>query len=252
MHAGHQGRDVLGATIDALHARGIDVVIYYVMIFADWYWDNHPEARIVDANGDARKVIISSAGRPRRFSTTCPNEPGYREFVVAQIEEICAGYEFEGVWPDMTFWPTVCYCASCRERYRREVGGEIPAVIDWTDPAWVRLPAQAPGVDGRVRAARDGHVPAHQAAPLGGSPVAGLPRRLVRRGLLRARGRHRLAVRRPVRRALRPLVLRQAVLQPLGDQALRAHQHVVLAEHPRARHHPHGGSTCGSRRSPRS
>jgi hypothetical protein len=139
MHAGHQGRDVLGATIDALHARDIDVVVYYVMIFADWYWDNHPEARIVDADGAARKVIISSAGRPRRFSTTCPNHPGYRDFVVAQIEEICQGYEFEGVWPDMTFWPTVCYCASCRARYRQEVGGEIPRVIDWADPAWVRF-----------------------------------------------------------------------------------------------------------------
>lgn len=113
---------------------------YERSIFADWYWDNHPEVRIVDANGDARKVIISSAGRPRRFSTTCPNEPGYRDFVVAQIEEISDGYEFEGVWPDMTFWPTVCYCASCRERYRREVGGEIPRVIDWMDPAGRRCP----------------------------------------------------------------------------------------------------------------
>lgn len=136
MHAGHQGRDVLGATIDALHARGIDVVIYYVMIFADWYWDLHPEARIVDATGAATKVPINSAGRPRRFSTTCPNDPGYRTFVVAQIEEICDGYDFEGVWPDMTFWPTVCYCANCRARYQREVGGEIPRVIDWTDPSW--------------------------------------------------------------------------------------------------------------------
>jgi hypothetical protein len=137
MHAGHQGRDVLGATIDALHARGIDVVVYYVMIFADWYWDNHPEARIIDANGEAKKVIIASAGKPRRFSTTCPNNEAYRAFVVAQIEEICDGYAFEGVWPDMTFWPTVCYCASCKHRYRRETGGEIPRIIDWTDPVWV-------------------------------------------------------------------------------------------------------------------
>jgi hypothetical protein len=137
MHAGHRGRDVLGETIAALHARDIDVVIYYVMIFADWYWDRHPEARIVDARGDAKKVFISSSGRPRRFSTTCPNEPGYRDFVVAQVEEIRDAYEFEGVWPDMTFWPTVCYCASCRERYAREVGGELPRTIDWADPRWV-------------------------------------------------------------------------------------------------------------------
>ena len=137
MHAGHRGRDVLGEMITQLHARGIDVVVYYVMIFADWYWDNHPEARIVDANGVSRKVLINSQGRPRRFSTTCPNNEEYRKFVVAQIREICDGYEFEGVWPDMTFWPTVCYCPSCKERYRKEVGGEIPRVIDWEDSSWV-------------------------------------------------------------------------------------------------------------------
>ena len=56
MHAGLQGRDVLGDTIDELHRRGIDVVMYYVAIFADWYWDNHPEARVVDATGVAQKV----------------------------------------------------------------------------------------------------------------------------------------------------------------------------------------------------
>ena len=137
MHAGLNGRDVLGEMISELHRRGIDVVVYYVMIFADWYWDNHPEARVVDASGKAIKVLIGSKGRPRRFSTTCPNNVEYRRFVVAQIEEICDGYEFEGVWPDMTFWPTVCYCASCRDRYRKEVGGEIPRVINWEDPAWV-------------------------------------------------------------------------------------------------------------------
>ena len=76
MHAGHQGRDVLGATIDALHARGIDVVVYYVMIFADWYWDNHPEARIVDANGEAKKVIITSAGQAPALQHDLPQRPG--------------------------------------------------------------------------------------------------------------------------------------------------------------------------------
>jgi hypothetical protein len=137
MHAGHKGRDVLGEMIRELHARKIDVVVYYVMIFADWYWDNHPEARVVDAKGEAKKLIISSAGTPRRFSTSCPNNAEYRKFVVSQIEEICDGYEFEGVWPDMTFWPTVCYCPACRERFRAEVGGEIPRTIDWGDSRWV-------------------------------------------------------------------------------------------------------------------
>ena len=37
----------------------------------------------------------------------------------------------------MTFWPNVCYCPYCRERFAREVGGDLPKVIDWQDPRWV-------------------------------------------------------------------------------------------------------------------
>jgi len=37
----------------------------------------------------------------------------------------------------MTFWPLACcYCDYCRERFDREVGGEIPKIIDWFDPRW--------------------------------------------------------------------------------------------------------------------
>jgi hypothetical protein len=39
----------------------------------------------------------------------------------------------------MTFWPTVCYCQACQERYHQEVGGEIPCVVDWQDPTWVNF-----------------------------------------------------------------------------------------------------------------
>lgn len=139
MHKGLKGRDALKEMIDNCHARGMDVIIYYCLIYTDWYWDNHPEARIVDAEGKSEKFTINSTGRPKRFSLCCPNNPGYRDFVKAQLEEICTNYDFEGVWPDMTFWPTVCYCPSCRERYEREVGGEMPRVINWEDPNWVRF-----------------------------------------------------------------------------------------------------------------
>ena len=137
MHELLKGRDLLKEEIDAAHKRGYDVIIYYCTIYTDWYWDTHPNCRIVDAEGKSEKLLMNSKGIPRRFSVCCPNNPGYREFVRAQLEEICTGYDFEGVWPDMTFWPTVCYCASCRERYEREVGGEIPRVINWEDPVWV-------------------------------------------------------------------------------------------------------------------
>jgi hypothetical protein len=93
----------------------------------------------VDADGRSDKLLMGNFGTPRRFSVLCPNNPAYRSFVVAQLNELCDRYEFEGVWPDMTFWPMVCFCPSCRERYASDVGGEIPRIIDWEEPVWVRF-----------------------------------------------------------------------------------------------------------------
>jgi len=138
-HEVWKGRDAIAEMIDALHKRDIAVILYYCTIYTDWYWEQHPEARIVDADGKSDKLLMGSSGNPRRFSVLCPNNPEYRKFMVAQLSELCARYDFEGVWPDMAFWPTVCFCPSCRGRYAEEIGGEIPTTINWEDPAWVRF-----------------------------------------------------------------------------------------------------------------
>jgi len=132
-----KGRDAIGEMIESLHKRDIAVILYYCTIYTDWYWEQHPEARIVDAEGRSEKLLMGSFGNPRRFSVLCPNNAEYRDFVGAQLNELCDRYEFEGVWPDMTFWPTVCFCPSCRDRYTQEFGGEIPSTINWQDPRWV-------------------------------------------------------------------------------------------------------------------
>ena len=134
-----KGKDLLGQMIECAHQKRLNVVIYYCTIYCDWYWENHPEARIVDGDGKSEKLLMNSTGKPRRFSVSCMNNPGYRQFVVDQLTEICQSYDFEGVWPDMTFWPTVCYCPACQQRYRKEVGTKLPRVINWTDPEWVRF-----------------------------------------------------------------------------------------------------------------
>jgi len=136
-HHAWNGRDTIAEMIAALHKRDIAVILYYCTIYTDWYWEQHPEARIVDADGKSEKLLMGNRGNPRRFSVLCPNNEEYRAFVAAQLDELCDRYDFEGVWPDMTFWPTVCFCPSCRRRYAEEVGGEIPTVVDWEDPRWV-------------------------------------------------------------------------------------------------------------------
>ena len=46
---------------------------------------------------------------------------------------------YEAFFADMAFWPTVCYCESCRKRWAEEVGGEMPTVVDWKDPRWLKF-----------------------------------------------------------------------------------------------------------------
>ena len=77
-------------------------------------------------------------GAGGRYGLVCPNSP-YREYVRSWVREICERYRFEGIRFDMTFWVGVCYCAACQERWRREVGGDMPRTVNWLDERWVAL-----------------------------------------------------------------------------------------------------------------
>ncbi len=129
MHRNLKGRNIVAEVADLCHQNKIAVVIYYSLIFDTWAYRTHPDWRIVMASGEG-------AGDHSRYGVCCPNSP-YREHVAAIVEEICRNLPFEGIRFDMTFWPQVCYCRHCRERFAREVGGKLPQVMDWEDPLWV-------------------------------------------------------------------------------------------------------------------
>ena len=133
MHSGLRGRDFLGEIIQRCHKEGINVVVYYTLVFDNWAYDHDPSWRILYDGG------IASRDTPvlGRYGTVCPNNASYRAFTEAQVKELCTSYEFEGIYFDMTFWPGVCFCAACRQRYASEVGGEMPTTINWQDPLWV-------------------------------------------------------------------------------------------------------------------
>jgi len=127
MHRGLKGRDIFGEVTDELHKRGIGVVAYFSLIFDDWAYENNPDWRMVLADGH-------ESAENNRYGVCCPNSP-YRDYAAAYAIEICEKFEVEGIRFDMTFWPTVCYCKHCREKF----GGDLPKVIDWINPDWVRF-----------------------------------------------------------------------------------------------------------------
>jgi hypothetical protein len=143
LHPGLKGRNVAREIFDACHAAGIDVVLYYSLVYDNWAYEHLPTARIVDATGRASrepKPFDPLAGMPPdnglRYGLCCPNSPEYRRYTENQVKDFCSQLDFEGVFFDMTFWPVPCYCGACADRYRQEVGGPIPEVVDWNDQGW--------------------------------------------------------------------------------------------------------------------
>lgn len=131
MHAGLRGRDVVGEMLGLLKDRGMASVAYYSVIFNNWAFLEHPDWRMQPV-GDVEGAYFQHS----RYGLCCPNHPEYREFAFAQTDELVTGYDFDGFFFDMTFWPVVCTCPHCRGRYERETGRAIPTTIDWFDPTW--------------------------------------------------------------------------------------------------------------------
>lgn len=128
-HAAFRGRNMMQEMIDACHEHDIAVVLYCSLIFDRDAADTHPEWRMRTWEGKIQ-------GEGGRHGVLCVNSP-YREYVRQFTEEICEKFNFEGIRFDMTFWPWLCYCDHCRERFDEEVGGELPTTVNWLDKKWV-------------------------------------------------------------------------------------------------------------------
>ncbi|NTV79396.1 MAG: family 10 glycosylhydrolase, partial [Clostridiales bacterium] len=138
MHKGLKGFDFLGTMTSKCHENGIAVEAYFTQIFDNWAYDEHPEWRVVTAEGkNMREYRGGSNFKTGRYGIVCPNNEEYREYVKACLTEMNTLYDFEGMFLDMTFWPEVCYCSSCRKKYMNETGRELPRIIDWQDEDWL-------------------------------------------------------------------------------------------------------------------
>lgn len=128
------GRDLVGATVAALHAAGIRAI-----------------GRIDPSLGSPEELAAypdrfarTAQGEPIRlhdFYLTCPNGEHYGEFTLQVVREILERYPLDGLWANaaqFSPWSTArCHCDSCKRLFRRDTGLEFPPE-DWSDPAWKR------------------------------------------------------------------------------------------------------------------
>ena len=143
VHNAFVGReDMMKQVVDLCHEAGISVTIYYSLIFNNYEHDRHPEWRIIGREGKSQRELCVqndlsfAADGVTRYGHCCPNNMEYRAFVKEQIREMAEYFEFEGFFFDMLFWPGTCYCEHCKERWEKEVGGNMPGLDDTEDPNW--------------------------------------------------------------------------------------------------------------------
>ena len=128
MHRNMKGRDYFGEVMEQCRRHGLHRVAYYSLVFDDWAYRTHPGWRVLSPD-------YSDSERHERAGAVCVNSP-YPEHALACIRELVSNYEFESIFFDMTFWPTICYCSHCVARYWKEQGAEPPRVVDWKNPQW--------------------------------------------------------------------------------------------------------------------
>jgi hypothetical protein len=127
MHKNLEGRDIFGETIECLKKENILPIAYTTVIFHNDSAINNPQWRMKDVNGKERH---------NRYRFSCPNNRDYLEFTKKQCSEIIS-YDVQGIFIDMTFWPMICHCDSCRKKYKEEAGTTIPETIEWSNPEWI-------------------------------------------------------------------------------------------------------------------
>ena len=95
-------RDFIGEFIGEIHKRGMKVVAYYSTTPDAWSSQEHPEWSCIDKGGTP--VEFNPPDFPG-FVYCCINNPGYRAFLLGQLEELQSSYKPDGFWMDIYNYP---------------------------------------------------------------------------------------------------------------------------------------------------
>ena len=118
--------DLLGAQIEACHEIGVLAPIYFTFGWSHTDAIDHPEwcARNKDGSIVTTSDYDWNAGPDKRkpnfhWINMCVNT-SYHDHIMAQVEEICTGYDVDGFWFDIYQVYRPCYCDTCKDLMKKE------------------------------------------------------------------------------------------------------------------------------------
>lgn len=137
-HGNLRGRDWLAEIINACKRRDINVGVYFNFSRDHHMWNLKPKWRQLWQDGSYRGELEQ---QNPDWDNMCHNSP-YREYILSMLRELTANYDIHAYWLDRLDWGGVlpgkfsCACPYCQDKFRDEVGAEIPTVCNWNDPLW--------------------------------------------------------------------------------------------------------------------
>ena len=116
-------RDVLGLWRDIARRQACRFSAYFNIGRDGEIMKRHPEWNRIKANGEPYERAL------------CYHSGVAEAYLWPMVEEVMDEYQPDGFWFDGScFTVSVCYCAKCRERFRRETGLEAPGKPG--EPGW--------------------------------------------------------------------------------------------------------------------
>ena len=125
-------RDLLREFTDAAREMGLRVVARMDI--------NRATKEFVDARPDwfARDRSGAPYEAGGRF-LSCVNSGYYTEYIPQLLEEILTTYHPDGITDNSWQGPSakqICYCDTCREKFSRDTGLDLPQAPDWSDKTY--------------------------------------------------------------------------------------------------------------------
>ena len=114
----HLRLDLLGAQIEACHEIGVKCPIYFTVGWSAADAELHPEWCIRNRDGSICAPRWDRGATPDtpkpgvQWKCMCPSG-GYHELILAQVEELCTGYDADGFWFDIYQAERLCWCDNC-------------------------------------------------------------------------------------------------------------------------------------------
>lgn len=125
-HPGLGDRDLVAEMIAAGNKRGIVYVPYLPMDCDLRAWEEHPDWRSVNFQGQQGPDVM-----PR----CCEHSP-FRGYMAAYLHDLASRYEIGGFWFDGFGISPACFCPFCRDGFRRAHGREAPESMEKDREGW--------------------------------------------------------------------------------------------------------------------